>query len=198
MAAVNYSMVVVYKNNSAADGAINNLVFSGFNKRNISFIGRDILADEQAAEYGHAEFRLQNQVEMVAFCSGIHGVLIDPSSVFIPGAGLFLVAGPLVGWITEAREGGVSVDGVGMIGVGLCCLGIPKDSVKRYEAALSARKPIVITCGTAAEINHAKGVIYQGSHEMLFEHQLSVMAGRNILQGHSSRIRSDDIVEVKD
>lgn len=187
MATVNHSIVAVYKNNSAANCAINRLVFSGFSKTNISFVGRDFYDDEQATAYGYSEFQLQSRVELAAFCSDIHGVLLDPSSVYIPGVGLFLVAGPLVRWIMNAREDGISIHGVGMIGVGLCSLGIPRDSVKQYEVALSARKPIVITCGTEMEINHARNVINQGSHETLSEHPLSVMAGLHVMQGQPQK-----------
>ena len=46
-----------------------------------------------------------------------------------------LVAGPLVSWIVGALEGGVLVGGLDALGAGLYSLGIPKDSILKYNGA---------------------------------------------------------------
>ncbi|MGA8792014.1 hypothetical protein [Candidatus Binatus sp.] len=45
------------------------------------------------------------------------------------------------------------------VGAGLYSIGIPKDSVLKYETALKADKFILIAHGTAAEVAKAKDII---------------------------------------
>ena len=70
-----------------------------------------------------------------------------------------LVAGPLVAWIIGALEGAVVVGGLSAVGAGLYSIGIPKDSVIKYESALKADKFIVLAHGTAAEVAKARDIM---------------------------------------
>ena len=66
----------------------------------------------------------------------------------IPGIGPILVAGPLVAWIIAGLEGAAVVGGVSAIGAGLASIGIPKDSVLKYEVALKTDKFLLVVHGT--------------------------------------------------
>ena len=77
----------------------------------------------------------------------------------IPGIGPVLVAGPLVAWIVGALEGAVVVGGLSALGAGLYSIGIPKDSVVKYEAALKSDKFLVLAHGTADEVAKAKSIM---------------------------------------
>ena len=77
----------------------------------------------------------------------------------IPGLGPILVAGPLVAWIVGALEGAVVVGGLSALGAGLYSIGIPKDSVVKYEAALKSDKFVVLAHGTADEVAKVKDIL---------------------------------------
>jgi hypothetical protein len=77
----------------------------------------------------------------------------------IPGLGPILAAGPVVAWIVAALEGAVEVGALGALGAGLYSIGIPKDSVVKYETALKADQFLLIVHGTAAEVGEAKDII---------------------------------------
>jgi hypothetical protein len=77
----------------------------------------------------------------------------------VPGIGPLIVFGPLVAWIVGALEGAVVVGGLSALGAGLYSIGIPKNSIVQYEAALKADKFLVIAHGTADEVLKAKGII---------------------------------------
>lgn len=77
----------------------------------------------------------------------------------IPGLGPVLVAGPVVAWIVGALEGAVAVGGLSAIGAGLYGMGIPKDSVVKYEMALKTDKFLLMVHGTAADVEKAKDII---------------------------------------
>jgi hypothetical protein len=77
----------------------------------------------------------------------------------IPGLGPILAAGPVVAWIVGALESAVVVGGVSALGAGLYSMGIPKDSIVKYEAALKTDQFLLIAHGTAAEVAKAKDII---------------------------------------
>jgi hypothetical protein len=100
-------------------------------------------------------------------------LLFGSAFFLIPGIGPLLVAGPLVGWIVGALEGAVVVGGLSALGAGLYSLGIPKNSILRYETALKTGKFVVIAHGTAAEAARAREIIKRTNPEVLEEHQPS-------------------------
>jgi hypothetical protein len=89
----------------------------------------------------------------------------------VPGVGPLLVAGPLVTWIVGALEGAVVVGGLSALGAGLYSLGIPKDSILKYETALKIGKYVVIAHGTAEEATQAREIISRTNPEAWEEHQ---------------------------
>jgi hypothetical protein len=71
-----------------------------------------------------------------------------------------------VGWIVGALEGAV-VGGIGVLAGALSSIGTPKDSVIRYETAITSNKFLVIAHGTAK----AKSVLDTASTEQADVHQ---------------------------
>jgi hypothetical protein len=64
-----------------------------------------------------------------------------------------------VAWIVAGLEGAVEVGALGALGAGLYSIGIPKDSIVKYEAALKTDQFLLIAHGTAAEVAKAKDII---------------------------------------
>jgi hypothetical protein len=86
--------------------------------------------------------------KMGAFWGGFWGLLFGSAAFMIPGLGPLLVAGPLVGWIVGALEGAVVVGGVSAAGAGLYSLGIPKDSVIKYDVSLKSDEYLLLFHGS--------------------------------------------------
>lgn len=86
-------------------------------------------------------------------------VAVRVGMFLIPGLGPILVAGPLVAWVIAGLEGAPVVEGVSAIGAGLACIGIPKDSVLKYEVALKSDKFLLIVRGTEGAVANAKSII---------------------------------------
>jgi hypothetical protein len=53
----------------------------------------------------------------------------------------------------------VVVGGLSALGAGLYSIGIPRDSVMKYETALKSDKFLVIAHGTADEVAKAKSIL---------------------------------------
>jgi hypothetical protein len=56
-------------------------------------------------------------------------------------------------------EGAIEVGALGALGAALFSIGIPKDSVVKYQTALTTDQFLVIAHGTAAEVAKAKDII---------------------------------------
>jgi hypothetical protein len=98
-------------------------------------------------------------------------MLFGSAFFLIPGIGPLIVAGPLVAWIVGALEGAVVVGGLSAVGAGLYSLGIPKDSILRYERALKTDKFVLIAHGAVDEITRAKDILNGTNPETLEHHQ---------------------------
>ena len=94
-----------------------------------------------------------------AFWGGIWGMLFGAAFFAIPGIGPVLVAGPLVAWIIGALEGAVVVGGLSALGAGLYSIGIPKNSVVKYELALKSDKFLLLAHGTTDEVAKARDIM---------------------------------------
>ena len=60
------------------------------------------------------------------------------------------------------------VGGLGVIGAGLCSIGIPKDSALQYEAALKADKFLLLAYGATQEVARARNIL-QSTHPLQME-----------------------------
>ena len=95
-----------------------------------------------------------------AFWGDLWGMLFGAAFFAIPRhRGPVLVAGPLVAWIVGAIDGAVVLGGLSALGAGLYSIGIPKDSVVKYEMALKSDKFLVLAHGTADEVAKAKDIM---------------------------------------
>jgi hypothetical protein len=85
------------------------------------------------------------------------------------------VAGPLAAWVVGTLEGAVVVGGLSAIGAGLYSIGIPKDSVVKYETAIKADKFLLLAHGTAAETAKAKDILATTQPAELNQHTLEAV-----------------------
>jgi hypothetical protein len=139
--------------------------------KKLSIVGRDYHTDEHVIGYYNAGDRMKYWGKMGAFWGGIWGMLFGSAFFLIPGVGPLLVAGPLVAWIVGALEGAVVVGGLSAVGAGLYSLGIPKDSILRYERALTTGKFVLVAHGSLDETTRAKEILGRTMPETLEHHQ---------------------------
>jgi len=70
-----------------------------------------------------------------------------------------------------ALESAVVVGGVSAIGGGLMSLGIPKDSILKYETALKTDKYVIVAHGDAEQIHHARAILDDTAAESVEHHE---------------------------
>jgi uncharacterized membrane protein len=172
------SVVATYDTHEQAEKAIKELQEDGVNMKSLSIAGKNTHTDEHVVGYYNAGDRVKYWGKEGAFWGGVWGLLFGSAAFAIPGIGPILAAGPLVAWIVAGLEGAVVVGGVSALGAGLMSIGIPKDSVLKYEIALTTDKYLLVVHGTQEEIEKAKNIIEDTPHSSLATHHEPVLAGQ--------------------
>lgn len=153
------AVVGIYNSHIDAEASIKELQRSGFNMKKLSIVGKDYHTEEHVVGYYNTGDRMKVWGKLGAFWGGLWGLLFGSALFMIPGIGPLVVFGPLVGWIVGALEGAVVVGGLSALGAGLYSIGIPKDSIMKYETALKSDKFLVIAHGTVDEVAKAKSIL---------------------------------------
>ncbi len=131
----------------------------GVDLRKISIVGKGYHTDEHAVGYYNTGDRMMYWGKVGAFWGGFWGLLFGSAFFLIPGLGPILAAGPVVAWIVAGLEGAIEVGALGALGAGLYSIGIPKNSIVKYETALKTDQFLLIVHGTAADVAKANDII---------------------------------------
>jgi uncharacterized membrane protein len=169
-------VVAIYDTHDQAEHAIKELQEAGVDMKSLSIAARNTHTDEHVVGYYNAGDRMKYWGKVGAFWGGFWGLLFGSAAFAIPGLGPILVAGPLVAWIIAGLEGAAVVGGVSAVGAGLVSIGIPKDSVVKYEVALKTDKFVLLVHGTPDAVAKAKAIIDGTEHSSCSVHGEKVFA----------------------
>jgi uncharacterized membrane protein len=159
------SVVAIFDTHEQAEQAIKELQAAGVDMKSLSIAAKGQHTDEHVVGYYNAGDRMKYWGKIGAFWGGFWGLLFGSAFFAIPGIGPILVAGPLVAWIVGALEGAVAVGGISAVGAGLVSIGIPKDSVVKYDVALKTDKFLLVVHGTPDAVDKARDII-QGTDNL--------------------------------
>jgi hypothetical protein len=165
------SVVAIFAEHSGAESAVKQLKTGGFDIKKLSIMGRDYHTEQNVIGFYNIGDRMKNWGKYGAFWGGVFGMLFGAAFLIVPGIGPVIAAGSVVTWIVGALEGAVVVGGLSALGAALFSLGIPKDSVLRYETSVKAGKFVLIAHGTADEVERARGILQTSGAEEINFHQ---------------------------
>lgn len=158
--------VVVLNTHTEAENAVKELQKSGFDLKKLSIVGKDYHTEENVIGYYNAGDRMQYWGKLGAFWGGLWGILFGSAFFLVPGLGPIVVAGPLVSTIVGGLQGAVVIGGLSALGAGLYSIGIPKDSILKYETAIKSEKFVLVVHGTAEEMAQAKDILKNMGHDV--------------------------------
>ena len=161
------SVVAVFSQHSAAENAIKELKGGGFDIKKLAVVGRDYQTESDVVGFYNTGDRMKYWGKWGAFWGGLWGLLIGAAFLIIPGVGPVVAAGSIVSWIVAALEGAVVVGGLSALGAGLYSLGVPKNSVLKYETSIKAGKFVLIAHGTAQEVAKARDMLNTSGAEQI-------------------------------
>lgn len=147
--------VAVYDSHTQAEAAVKALQRAGFDMKKLSIIGRDYHTEEHIVGYLNAGDRAKVFGKLGAFWGGLMGMLFGSALLFVPVVGHLIILGPLAATLFGGLQGAVLVGGASALVGALSTIGIPKDSVLRYETALKSDKFLLIVHGDGQDIMRA-------------------------------------------
>src|SRR6266481_5447762 len=166
------AVIAVYDRYSEAEAGVQRLQRVCFDMKKLSLIAKDYYTDEQVSDYDSEGDRMKYWGKMGALWGGLWGLLFGAAYFRVPGLGPIIIAGPLSS-IVAALQNAAVLGGVSVLGAGLYGVGIPKDSVLRYETAIQADKYLLMAHGSETEIARAKEILNTTKPAELDEHVLT-------------------------
>jgi uncharacterized membrane protein len=163
-------VVAIYESHSGAESAIKGLQKAGLDMKRFSIVGKDFQTEEHALGFYTSGDRIKFWGGQGAFWGSLWGILFGGAFFFIPVMGPVVVMGPLIAAMVAALEGAAVGGAAGAFVAALTSLGIPKDSVVKYETEVKAGKFLILGRGTADMIEQARGVLGTLSPSQLTAH----------------------------
>ena len=154
-----HSVVAIYESHTTAEAAVRVLQGAGVDMKLLSIIGKDFQTEESVLGFYTSKDKIKVWGGRGAFWGSLWGLLVGGGVFFIPAIGPLVVMGPLVGWIVAALEGAAVGGAAGVVAAALTTIGIPEDSVVKYEVEVKAGKFLVLARGSADVIEHARALL---------------------------------------
>ncbi|HZF28878.1 MAG TPA: hypothetical protein VE907_07160 [Gammaproteobacteria bacterium] len=158
--------VGIYSTHLEAEGAIKSLQNGGFDMSKLSIIGKDYSSEENVVGYFNTRERVKFFGKWGVFWGGLAGILFGAAFVAVPVLGTVVVLGPIASTILGGLQGAIVGGGVSAIAGVLMGIGIPRDSVLRYDSALKADRFLLIVHGTDEEISRARALLHSTGVEL--------------------------------
>jgi len=151
--------VAVLDTHRQVEESVQRLRQSGFDLGKLSVVAMDRRAGEQVVAHYGTGGQAKYWGELGPFWTTMWASLSGWACLVIPDAGPILVAGPLGRWMVGVLEYQVVFGGLSALGAALYGLGIPKDAVLRYEAAVRMDKLLLVAHGAADEVGKAREIL---------------------------------------
>ncbi len=156
------SCVAVYDNHLQAEEAVRQLLEQGFAADKLSIVGKGYQREEHPIGFYNTGERMKFWGAQGAFWGGLWGLLLGAAFFWVPGLGTVVIAGPLVSALVTALEGAAVVGGLSALGAALYSIGIPRDSIIRYETAIKSDHYLLIVHGDQSQVEQAHEVLAGG------------------------------------
>jgi uncharacterized protein DUF2382 len=153
------TVVGVYGDSRTAEQVVQDLVYAGFNRDDISLVARGEGEAGEVRETRHEESRAGTGAAtgagIGAAIGGTGGLLAGLGLLAIPGFGPIIAAGPIVAALTGA---GVGAAAGGLAGA-LIGLGIPKQEAETYAEAVRRGGYLVIVNASDEDASKAANIL---------------------------------------
>jgi hypothetical protein len=147
--------VAVYATHNQAEAALKSLNDAGYNMKNLSIVGQNYATDEHPVGFVNTGEKMWTWGKFGAFWGWIWGVLFGSAMIFVPGMGPLLFAG----WIVSGLEGAIVVGGIAALGGALTTIGVPANSIVKYESELKAGSFLLVAHGNETDVKRAKDLL---------------------------------------
>ena len=170
------NVVAVFADHPQAEAAVQKLVKAGFTMKNLSVVGKGFHTEETVVGFYNTGERVKFWGSRGAFWGGLWGLFFGGLLVTVPVVGPVVALGYIAATAMSAIESAIVVGGASAIGAALYGLGIPKDSVLQYEAAVKADGFLVMARGSADDVARAKALLTTEHPSAITQHEARLPA----------------------
>jgi uncharacterized membrane protein len=165
------TIVAIFDDHKAADAAVRKLAAAHFEMKNLSVVGKGYHTDEKVVGFYNLGDRVKFWGTRGALWGGLWGLFLGGLFLTVPVLGHVIVLGYLAAVAVTAVESAIMAGGLTALGAALYSIGIPKDSVIQYEAAIKADDFLVMAHGSAADIARAKAILGTANPSRIAVHE---------------------------
>jgi hypothetical protein len=153
------AVVAVFVHHRDAEDAVRKLAAGGFDMTHFTIVGKGFHSEDKVIGFYNIGDRIKFWGKNGAFWGGIWGLFVGGIFLTIPVIGPVMVLGHLAAMVVAAVEGAILVGGLSALGAALFSIGIPKDSVIKYEEAVKTDGYLVVAHGSADEMARSKAIL---------------------------------------
>jgi hypothetical protein len=164
------SLVAIYDSHAAAEAAVKALQAGGVDMTRLSIVGKGFHTEEHAVGFYTAGDRVRFWGGRGAFWGSLWGMLFGSGFFLLPAIGPVLVMGPLVGWIVGVIEGAAVGAAAGALAAALASIGIPEDSIVKYQVELKSGKFLLLGRGNAAFLEQSRTLLEKSGASRITVH----------------------------
>jgi hypothetical protein len=151
--------ISIFTDHNAAEAAIRKLAGAGFAMQNLSIIGQGYHTEEKVTGFYSTGDRVRFWGRQGAVWGGLWGLFTAGMFLTIPVVGSVVVLGAFAATLMIAIENALVIGGLSALGAALYSMGVPRDSVVAYEAAVKADGFLVMAHGTEGEVARARAIL---------------------------------------
>ncbi|GAA3987951.1 DUF1269 domain-containing protein [Comamonas faecalis] len=169
-------VMAVFDTHEGADVAVRQLGSAGVPLAAVSVVGKNYHSEDQPVGYFNAGDRARYFGKQGAFWGGLAGLLLGSGFFFIPVVGPVVALGPMASIIVGGIEGAVLAGGASALVGALTAVGVPKNSVVRYETAIKADKFLVTVHAQQVDVARVQQLLGQAGGSEVEAHALATTA----------------------
>lgn len=151
--------VATFNSFQEAEQAVINLEHAGFNMKKLAIVSKDYLKEKQVLGYYNTLDRAKFWSKRGALWGGLWGVLFSPAFMCVPVAGTLTAGGLFLSTVASGVSTAIISGGLTALGATLYSIGIPKNSVLRYETAIKMDKYLLVVQGIRNEVERARDIL---------------------------------------
>jgi len=160
-AAAHNAVIGTFSTHADAEEAVKTLEKRGFPMRSLSIVGQGYHSEERPTGFFTTGDRVKAWGEAGLFWGTFWGLLFGVAYFWVPDIGPIGASGSLVHLLVSALGGAAVVGGVSALGAALVGLGLPKNTMIKYERDLKSDSYQLIAQGMPKEVAKARSLLEQ-------------------------------------
>jgi uncharacterized membrane protein len=180
-------VVAIFSSHLDAEEAVRTLSRSRLSMGQVTIVGKGYHTDEKVIGFYNIGDRIKLWGKNGATWGALWGLFLGGVFITVPLVGPIVVLGHLGVMLLGAAEGALLGGGVSALAGALASIGIPKDSVVRYEEAVKADQFLVMAHGSPEDIDSAKTMLQSEAPTEVTVHK-GTYAGQAV---HTARQRHE-------